>query len=154
MFSIFVQPPPRFKYRGGLGRDRARFGGQGALAHTHARGEHYGEEGEESPAQRGPRRGAGHGLWPHAGAGDEEEEEEEEQGGTQSWLGGGISHVLLVPFPTAVRFVAAGIRRRCNGAGLPHGRHQLLPAGQRHSVLGWDHCKHKACLCIRRLCQH
>lgn len=53
--------------------------------------------------------------------------------------------MLRLPVPAAARAAAAGAGHRRDRGGLPHGRHQLLPASQRHSILGWDHCKHRVC---------
>lgn len=56
----------------------------------------------------------------------------------QAFRGG--PEVLRLPVPAAARAAAAGAGHRRDRGGLPHGRHQLLPASQRHSILGWDHC--------------
>lgn len=52
--------------------------------------------------------------------------------------------MLRLPVPAAARAAAAGPGPRRDRAGLPHGERQLLAAAQGHSVLGWDHCKHRA----------
>lgn len=65
-------------------------------------------------------------------------------GGSGTGRGGG-KDLLRLPLPAAAGAAAAGPGHRGDGAGLPHGEHQPLPASQRHSVLGWDHCKHQVC---------
>lgn len=59
--------------------------------------------------------------------------------------GRGGADLLRLPLPAAAGAAAAGSGHRGDRAGLPHGEHQPLPASQRHSVLGWDHCKHRLC---------
>lgn len=59
--------------------------------------------------------------------------------------GRGGADLLWLPLPAAAGAAAAGSGHSGDRAGLPHGEHQPLPASQRHSVLGWHHCKHQVC---------
>lgn len=107
-------------------------------APTHPRSRHGQGQAAPRPAEAGGAAGRERHRARRHGA-------EEGQGGPQGVRGGGGPDVLRLPVPAAARPAAAGPGHRRDRGGLPHGEHQPLPASQRHSILGWDHCKHRVC---------